>query len=118
MTNSNSNYLQSILTELFTSDKDVSKTLSGGARLDWNATRKTLTATRLNRGLESAPSEQKTFEREIRQCGYAHTHAAPVAIQADSLGNERIGVRWVVTKAIPKQSKAALKRETQGGLFE
>lgn len=113
----NSNYLQPILTELFTSDKDASKKLSGGARLDWNATRKTLTATRLNRGLDQRPNEQAMFEREIRRCGYAHTHAAPVAIQADSLGNERIGVRWVITKAIPRQSKAALKREAQGSLF-
>lgn len=113
-----SNYLQSILIELCKSDKDASKTLSDGARLDWNATRKTLTATRLNRGLVQRPNEQATFEREIRQCGYAHTHAAPVAIQADSLGNERIGVRWVVTKAKPKPaSKAAQKREMQGSLF-
>ena len=110
------NYLQPILTELFTSDKDMSKTLSGGARLDWNAKTKTLTVTRLNRGLDVRPDERTTFEREIRACGYAHTHAYPLTIPVDSLGNERIGIQWIIAKGRP--SKAAAKREAQGSLFE
>lgn len=112
------NYLQPILTSLFTSDKDATTRLSGGARLDWTAKTKTLTATRLNRGLQGHPSEQNIFEREIRAAGYAHTEGEPVHWRIDDGPNQQIGVKWVISKAKPKPaSKAAMKSEMQGSLF-
>ena len=106
--------LQTILIEMFTSEKDVTKYLTGGARLEWDALDKTLTATRINAGLQTTPDEQKTFEREIRIAGYKHGEGAPVSLRSDAL-NDRFGVRWTITKAAP--SKKALKAEAQGSLF-
>lgn len=104
--------LQTILIELFTSEKDVSKFLSGGARLDWNATAKTLTATRPNRGLE--PSEKVTFERAIRSAEYWHGDGEPVEIGRGEM-NTRVGVKWKIVKA--SKPKKQLKAEAQGRLF-
>lgn len=109
-----SGYPNDILTGLFESNTNKTESLTGGARLDWDAAAKTLTATRLNRGLETKPSEQATFEAYIRKCGYTPSQAETVTLPIDA-HNERIGVQWVIAKA--KRSKAAMKREAQGSLF-
>ena len=108
-------YLDQAIMTLLAATERESLPLSGGAQLDWTPRTSTLTATRLNRGLESSPNEQATFEAYIRRAGYDHTPGRPCAWEADTMGNERIGVQWTVTQAKP--SKKSQRREAQASLF-
>jgi hypothetical protein len=94
------------------STEPKSASLPNGARLEWTPETRTLSATRLNRGLETQPSEQRIFEAHIRRAGYEHGPAAFCTYSADAVGNERIGVTWKVMPA-----KRAAASDAQLSLF-
>lgn len=108
-------YLDQAIKTLLASTERESLPLSGGAQLDWTPRTSTLTATRLNRGLESSPNEQTTFEAYIRRAGYTHTPGQPCAWVVDAMGNERVGVQWTITQAKP--SKKSQHGDAQPSLF-
>lgn len=91
--------LEELIADLLTSTEPKAVNLPNGARLFWTPETRTLSATRLNRGLETQPSEQRIFEAHIRRAGYEHAKAEPYECAADEVGNERIGVKWKVTPA-------------------
>lgn len=91
--------LEELIADLLASTEPKTASLPSGARLDWNPETRMLSATRLNRGLEAHPSEQRVFETHIRRAGYEHGRAEPYECAADEVGNERIGVTWKVMPA-------------------
>ena len=91
--------LHELIADLLASTEPKVANLQNGARLDWTPETRTLSATRLNRGLETQPSEQRIFEAHIRLAGYDHAPAVNYTGHVDAVGNERIGVTWKVAPA-------------------
>lgn len=91
--------LDELIADLLASTEPKSINMPNGARLFWTPETRTLSATRLNRGLETQPSEQRIFEAHIRLAGYDHAPAVNYTSHADAVGNERIGVMWKITPA-------------------
>lgn len=95
--------LHELIADLLASTEPKSVSLPAGARLDWTPETRTLSATRLNRGLETQPSEQRVFEAHIRRAGYEHERAEPHVQLIGFLDDERIGVKWKVMPAKRKE---------------
>ena len=97
--------LDELIADLLASPAPRSVKLPNGAMLEWAPEARILSATRLNRGLETQPSEQRIFEANIRRAGYSHSAATLCTYATGGVGNERIGVTWKVT--LTKRTEAS-----------
>ena len=84
--------LDQLIREIVSGQAKSPHMMRGGARLEWNATDRVLSATRLNKSLPS--TEITTFERFIREAGLTPGKRREISIFTGGFGDRWTGVAW------------------------
>jgi hypothetical protein len=99
--------LDQLITQIVTGAIPTPHKMRGGARLDWNADTRLLSACRLNAPVPA--NEARTFERFIADAGYTHGKRREMRIFEGSFGDSWVGVAWEITPTTqPEASQASL----------